>query len=293
MKPLGIATILVAGPVVFLSFAQCEAQTGVIPNSAPTSKPLPVDLSGSSYKTRVIPNVEVTTPFASNGSPSETADPVRVLTRDQMSATDRSLAASADPQIREAAILAGLEFDQGRWSHQQLVCRALPDHLFLIFAADNGPGDVSLFSAAIPRSATGRVRIVPIERRGYSLFSPAPVNALAVAAFNRIRADEPENKSVDWLATALCYAALAGAHPVLSSTKKDSPGGTISGSLATLDFPPTLEVGASGDSTVRFVDVADERRPLEWALTFSLKGQLLKVDHFAAPNFAVRPIPAR
>ena len=132
------------------------------------------------------------------------------------------------------------------------------------------------------------MRIIPVERRGYSLFSPAAVNALTVSAFNRIRADEPENKSADWLATALCYAALAGARPALSISPKDPADATES-----LVFPPTLEVGVSGDSTVRFVDLASEKRPVEWALTFSQKGELLNVVHFATPSFAVTSIPVK
>ena len=293
MKPYGIAAILLAGLVALWSPASSGAQTGAKPSTAQASRPVPVDPSGSSYKTRVIPDVEAATPFAPNAPPSETADPLQFLSREQMSETDRALAANAGPQIREAASFAGLDIDQGSWSYRQLVCRALPSHLFLIFRSDQGPGDVSLFSAAIPRGAGGRMRIIPIERRGYSLFSPAPVNAITVGAFNRIRADEPENKSADWLATGLCYAALAGAHPVLSSTKKDPPGAAPSASPASLDFPPTLEVGAAGDATVRFVDVSEGLRLAEWALTFSRTGQLLKVDHFATPAFAVTPLPAR
>jgi len=291
MRPSSIAAILLAGSLVASSPALSDAQTGAKPDSTPTAKSIPVDPSGSSYKSRVLSDTEVSTPFAANASPSETADPLKFLAQDQMPEADRSLAANADPEIREAAARNGLDFDQGKWSYRELVCRALPGHLFLIFEADNGPGDVSIFSAAIPRGG-GRVRVIPIERRGYSLFTPAAINALTVAAFNRIRSGEPENKSVDWLATGLCYAALAGANPVLSSAKKDSAAlSAPSASSAILDFPPTLEIGAFGDSTVRFVDVSGQ--PSEWALTFSPRGALLGVDHFATPRFAVTPIPAK
>jgi hypothetical protein len=210
------------------------------------------------------------------------------LAQDQISSADRALAASSDRSIHEGATLAGMELNVGKWSYQQLVCKALPDHVFLLYRGDNGPSDQSLFSAAIPRGSKRRVRIIPVERRGYSLFSPAAVNALTVSAFNRIRADEPENKSADWLATALCYAALAGARPALSISIKNPADITDS-----LVFPPTLEVGSSGDSTVRFVDLASEKQPVEWALTFSQKGELIKVAHFATPSFAVTSIPAK
>jgi hypothetical protein len=285
MKYFGIAGILVAVTVSAFSTSPCSAQAAT-PTSDPQSKvkQLPTDLSGSSYKTTPLPQVEVVAPFAANANPA--AIPLEFRSEDQMTEADRALAATARARISASATEAGFEFDKGNWSHQQLVCQALPDHLFLIYKAGNGPGDLSLFSVAIPRVG-GSVRIIAIERRGFSLFSPASINALTVAAFNRIRSDEPENKSVDWLATALCYASLAGARPAVSA---------ITGNSATADlplgFPPTLEVGQFGDSTVRFVDVATPRQPIQWALTFSSKGQLLKVNRLASPAYAVRPIPA-
>ena len=72
-----------------------------------------------------------------------------------MTQADRDLAASAQPAIRADAALAGVEFDRGNWSYQQLECQALPGHLFLLYKGDNGTGDVSLLSAAIPRTGHG------------------------------------------------------------------------------------------------------------------------------------------
>jgi hypothetical protein len=281
-----------------IAFALASACFSAYPSSAqspgdsstgnPQGTPLSSDLSGSSYKARPISPDSVSPAFSPNAPASARIDPLAYRLADEMTAEDRSLAASADARIREGATLAGMEFDHGKWTHQQLVCRALPDHVFLLFENDNGPGDLSLFSAAIARGSSGRVRVIPVERRGYSLFSPPPVNALTVAAFNRIRADEPENKSADWLATALCYAALAGARPAVTAAKKDSTGND-----AALAFPPTLELDPAGDSTVRFVDVAATRNPSEWALTFNPKGQLLKVEHFATPAYSAVPLPQK
>jgi hypothetical protein len=286
MKYFGILTIsLAVASMVLLPDACCGQASADSPGTTVQGKPLPEDLSGSSYKTRPIPQVEVITPFP--GSASSDKNFLEYRSQDQMTAPDRALVQSANPSVREDATFAGMDFDKGGWSYQQLVCTALPDHVFLIFKEDNGPGDVSMFSAAIPRSDKGRARVIAIERRGYSLFSPAPANALTIATFNRIRADEPENKSADWLATALCYAALAGARPVILPVTKDSGGPDLA-----LAFPPRLEVGNDGGTTVRFVDAATESHATEWALTFDPKGQLLKVDHFAAPNYAVTPIPS-
>jgi hypothetical protein len=294
MKTLGLAAIpfvllaILSSPVPWI--VPCRAQSAADPSATSLpAKPWPSDLSGSSYKVRPLPQVRVIPAFSADVPSSAKTNPLEYRAEDQMTDPDRALSADSIAKIREAAVLAGMDFDRGKWSRQQLQCRALPGHVFLVFQSDNGPGDVSLFSAAIPRGGSERVVVIPIERRGYSLFSPAPVNAMTVAAFNRIRAGEPENPSADWLATALCYAALAGARPAISATPAASPKGSASDDLA-LAFPPTLEIGNDGESTVRFVDVATQRQPSEWALTFSAKGQLLRVVHFATPNYAVTPL---
>lgn len=287
MKHFGIAKIFLAAAVALILLSgECRAQTSPDSSGAVTQvKQLPSDLSGSSYPTRPIPQVEVITPFPVNAPPDK--NPLEYRQQSQMTEPDRALVESVNPSIREGASFAGMEFDSGNWSYQQLVCKALPAHVFLIFEEDKGPGDVSMFSAAIPRSGRGRVRIIAIERRGYSLFSPAAVNPLTIAAFNRIRGDEPENKSADWLGTALCYAALAGAHPAISPLPKNSSRQDFA-----LTFPPRVEVGDDGGETIRFVDIATQPQITEWALTFDPKGHLLKVDHFATPEFAVTPFPS-
>lgn len=262
------------------------AQSGSDSTSAPyPSKPLPSDLSGSSYATRPLQPTQNIEPSAFNTF--DDAHPIAFLSQDQMAETDRALAASVQPSIRENATLAGIDFDAGKWNYQQLVCAALPSHLFLVFREENGTGDVSLFSAAIARAGSQHVRVIPIRRRGFSLFSPAPVNPLTIAAFNRIRAGEPASKTADWLSTALCYAALTGAHPQTSSSA-GKPGGVD----LSLSFPPTLEVGGLGESIVRFVDVAPARQPMQWALTFDPKGQLVKVVQFASPPYQITPLPS-
>ena len=287
MKHFGILAAAFIVTVILLSSAHCDAQAATdSSNSGQQTKPVPSELSGTSYKSRPIPQVEVLPPFLINPSASAKTNPLEYRSKDQITETDRSLTETAGPKIREEASLAGIEFDQGKWSYQQLVCKALPDHVFLLFRQDNGPGDVSRFSAAIPRGSGGSVRVIPIERRGYSLFSPASINAITVAKFNRIRADEPQNKSADWLATALCYATLAGARPEISPAPKKSENATPG-----LSFPPTLEIGSDGGATVRFVDVASARQPTQWALTFNPQGQLLKVVHFPAPVYTVQQIP--
>jgi hypothetical protein len=115
---------------------------------------------------------------------------------------------------------------------------ALPEHLFLRFTRNDGAGDVSLFSASIPRGE-GRVRIIPIQRRGYSLFSPAPINAMTISAFNHIRDEERSDQAPDWLGTGLCYAALAGAHPQAALLAEDAEGTEFPAARQSCRFPTT------------------------------------------------------
>ncbi len=197
---------------------------------------------------------------------------------DRMSAQDRALAEDAESGISERAGFEGLEFNQGKWDERQIVCSALAGHLFLQFMRNNGTGDVSVFSASIPRDGNGRVRIIPILRRGYSLFSPAPINALTISAFNHIRAEEPPDESPGWLATGLCYAALAGANPQTAPPEETAvrklPGAP----------PGRLFIPIEGGAVISFVDVSATPRPMQWTMTFNGKGKLLKATHRPAPR---------
>ncbi|MGA2890597.1 MAG: hypothetical protein ABSE51_21390 [Terracidiphilus sp.] len=210
-----------------------------------------------------------------SASPQETR-PLEFLLADRMSQQDRDLAAKTESAIGERAGVAGLEFNPGKWSYQQVVCSALPDHLFIEFTRNNGIGDVSVFSASIPRGDLGQVRVIPIQRRGYSLFSPAPVNAMTVSAFNHIRAEEHPVKAPAWLATGLCYAALAGAHPQIGPPEETA--------VQKLPAAPTgkLMIPLNGGAVISFKDVSAVPRPMQWTMTFDGKGKLLKATHSAA-----------
>lgn len=225
-------------------------------------------------------------PFSIEGETPGRVYSIEFRPVDRMTEKDRELAADSESSIGERAGFAGIEFNAGKWAYQQVVCPSLPGHLFLEFTLNGGAGDVSLFSASIPRGGDGKVRIIPIQRRGYSLFSPAPINALTISAFNHIRAEEHSNSPADWLSTGLCYAALAGAHPQVALDKSFTPGqGFIPAG------PTALDVMANGQAIVRFVDVAALPLPTEWSLTFNGKGQLLKATHARTTAYKVRRIP--
>jgi hypothetical protein len=195
-----------------------------------------------------------------------------------MSARDREAATNAESAIAERAKYAGLEFNQGKWSYEQEVCSALPEHLFLRFMRNNGTGDVSLFTASIPRGNEGRVRIIPIQLRGYSLFSPAPVNAMTISSFNHIRGEEnPDHAPVpNWLGTGLCYAALAGGNPQLPPIGQDQA------------HLQTLSDGTG--AIISFDDVSKASSPMKWTMTFDSKGKLLKATHSKAGLLKANPL---
>ncbi len=224
-------------------------------------------------------------PFPIDQATSRHMSSVEFLSVDRMSEKDRLQAANAESSIAEHAGHTGLEFNQGQWSYQQVVCPALPNHIFLRFLRNHGAGDVSVFTASIPRGDEGRVRIIPVQMRSYSLFSPAPINALTISAFNHIRAeDNPDRASVaDWLGTALCYAALAGGHPQTARVNLDPP---------TDKFPvangASLTIPEKGGAILSFADVSTAPKSMTWTMTFDGRGRLLKATHTPAALVPIR-----
>jgi hypothetical protein len=238
-------------------------------------------VNGSDPKEKVVPAQAPLLPYFSESPQSARLHAIEFRSVDQMTEKDRLQAANAESSIAESTRYADLEFNQGQWSYQQVVCPALPDHIFLRFLRNNGAGDATVFTASIPRGGEGRVRIIPIQLRGYSLFSPAPINALTISAFNHILGEEnPDrdpDKAPDWLGTALCYAALAGGHPQ-PATLSDNPDPEKFPAVSTA----LLEVGSNGGAVLSFTDVSAKPRPMRWTMTFDRKGKLIKGGHSLA-----------
>lgn len=206
----------------------------------------------------------------------------------QLSNQDRLLLADAESSIAEHAGLAGLELQQNNWSYRQIICPTFPNHLFFQYTRNNGEGDKSVFSASIPRNGNGRVRIIPILKRSYSLFSPAPINSLTISAFNHIRAEEGESANSDWLGNALCYAALAGSQPqILPPDAAPALHKPIPALRAQLE----ILTASHGQEVIRFDDAAAHPRPMEWSMIFTRKGKLIKATHRPATMLAVKPVP--
>jgi hypothetical protein len=245
--------------------------------------------SALGIKIKPVPSKVPPMPFPPGSEAPGRAKSVEFLAPDQMTEKDKLLEADAESSIQERTTWAAVDFSDGKWSYRQLVCPALPNHLFLQFTRNNGTGDVSMFSASIPRNSEGRVRIVPIQRHGYSLFSPAPINSLTISAFNHIRAEENASRPPDWLMTGLCYAALAGAHPetVLLPVLGDDADTKFPAAM-----PATMEIPEHGGAIIHFVDVAAAPHPMLWTMTFNGKGKLLKASHTTAPLITAKAIPA-
>lgn len=234
-----------------------------------------------------VPPLRSPAPFSVDAAAQNAPQTIEFRSSEAISRADKLLVADAESSIAEHASRTGIDFTQGGWSYQQVVCPALPNHLFLQYAREAGTASETLFSASIPRNSDGRVRIIPIRRRGYSLFSPAPINALTISAFNHIRAEEPESqRAQSWLGNGLCYAALAGAHPHLPvPSAEPAPGHPVPALAAFLD------VKNNDGEVIRFADEAAKSRPMIWEMTFSQKGKLLKATHAPATLYEAHPVP--
>jgi hypothetical protein len=279
-----------AGTHRFLFFVSAIAIGGCVvvsaqdPQSPPAAQgkeipaPASVDEMPSGH-VKVVPAPTLlpsNSPFAIEGTKAKPERSIRMLPEGQMSREDRDLLANAESSIQEKAGIENLDFSAVGWSYEELECPALPKHVFLRFTRDAGTPQASMFSVAIPRTGEGRMHLIPIMRKGFSLFSPAPIGPMTIAAFNRIRAEEGEGVSADWLGTGLCYAALAGANPQIGDVDEQQ------GELYSAAMPPTLTIASEGGATIRFADESNPAKPMEWSMVFDPKGKLVNADHEAA-----------
>ncbi|HEX8812015.1 MAG TPA: hypothetical protein VF742_08490, partial [Terracidiphilus sp.] len=199
---------------------------------------------------------------------------VEILPAGAVSAQDQQLEANEENSIRERAGVHLMDFSSTGWSYSEIACPAFPGHLFLRFTRTAGKGDVSAFTASIPRFGQGKDRIVPIQRHGYSLFSPAPINAMTISSFNHILSEERATGEPEWAAIAICYAALAGT-------------GT-EGTLAPIAMP-ILQLQKDGGATIIFA-TADPRAK-DWTMIFDRHGVLKKATHTGTADYTFHPVP--
>ena len=240
---------------------------------------------------RVVPDPIPPKPFSTTTIRQTPLYTVEFRSAEQLTQQDRLLLADAESSVAEHAGFAGLEYQQNNWNYRQIVCPTFPNHLFLQYTRNNGAGDITVFSASIPRNGEGRVRIVPILKRGYSLFSPAPITALTVSAFNHIRAEEPETANSDWLGNALCYGALAGSQPQLLPPDAAPP--AVRKPIPALTAAMDVEVKPHGMEVIRFDDASARPHAMEWTMTFTNQGKLIKAMHKPASMLTANPASQR
>ena len=243
--------------------------------------------SAFSKHVKAVPEPAEPAPFSADAPGRDPIYKVEFRSSDELSKQDLLLVANSESSIVEHAGFAGMEYEQNNWTYHEIICPAFPNHLFLQYTRNNGSGDVSVFSASIPRNGEGRVRIVPILKHSYSLFSPAPINALTISAFNHIRAEEGEQANSDWLGNALCYAALAGGRPEIVATDatpdRQKPIPSMTAQL-------NVQVQGRGEDVIRFDESAAHPHPMEWTMIFTRKGRLMKATHKQADLLRAKPV---
>jgi len=233
------------------------------------------------------------TPFPIDAH-TATVPKLEFLPPEQMAAADVELVTANEAEIARRAGLQGFNLERdGGWGYEQAVCPVFPDHLILEYSLDNGAGDVSLFSVAIPRGEAkgGHVRVIPVRRRSYSLWTPASSNALTLNDFNHMVIEGGKGVDPDWLTLSLCYAALAGGH-VRAALVPATP----AEEFYPLFVPAKLTVTDKGGAEIHLADITHYPDPkakaMNWVLTFAQTGQLLKVKHTVADEVYERPLPA-
>ena len=137
-----LKTLSLALTVAFIASA-CGPMNGQTGTESPANS--------NASREKVIPNSVRLKPYFSDRTDPRRPHSVQFLAVDQMTEKDRLQAANAESSIAEHVKYADLDFNQGQWSYQQVICPALPNHIFLRFLRNNGTGDVSVFTASIPR----------------------------------------------------------------------------------------------------------------------------------------------
>ncbi len=217
------------------------------------------------------------------------------LPLDRMSSADRSLLAHSMPRIVTLADEQGFAFPgQGSgevsglgWEARQAVCTALPDHLLMNYRRAPGTHHEASFSVVILRTGSGRLHLVPVERKGYSLYTPSRRNRLTMVVFNDLLREDAHAVRADWLGLALCYAALAGDQVQAVTTLMPS-GGDPSPNY----MPASLSVSWKAPPSITFVGLPPSGgSPLQWTLLFERSGRLHKVQMKKA--YQLSAVPAK
>lgn len=256
---------------LFLSILFTAALAGAAPRIAPAQGTAsPAQLGIATGKSKAAGPVRTIPPLSPvNDKPLEVGAP------EQMDRADRAVAEAVGSDIDAQAAEQGYDLHSGAWSYREILCPVFPQHFFLRFELNQGANDRSLFTATVER-AGGEVHVIPILRRGYSTYSGAPNSAVTVAVFNRVIDEEHSDPQRAWIALGMCYAALAGGNPNMTSGQQNRPGSPGTAPIIALD----------GDrAELRLLDGSGDA-PAEWRLTFE-KGQLVQATELRSSAYKV------
>jgi hypothetical protein len=223
-------------------------------------------------------------PWRAVAVPSETPadkEPVRFRAEEQMTAADRALLASQGHAIATAAEFHSIDPATGAWTRSQIECPALPGHLFVRYSRNQGPGDVTVFTAAIARGGEAKVHVIPVLRRSYATLFESPGNVAALGIFNRVLREEGSAGPRSWYGLGLCYVALAGAGP--GPAQADA-------ATRTLDAEAILSV-VDGKTVLHVADSNVLTRTAEWTLVFDRNGMLLEAGRSRNDGVDAHAVP--
>jgi hypothetical protein len=278
----------------------CAAQVGGLAQASIQSSASPQGQVVDGVRVREIHPLPPQSPFPitkqdANGA-NKTMPSLEFRAPGQMSQVDARMAENAQTAIAERAAHQGFDLwnkvgDQpGEWNYEQAVCPVFPDQLILEYSRDNGRGDISLLSVMIPRGNEGHVRVIPVRRRSYSLWTPTPTNSLTLNDFNHLVKENPNGLDPDWLTIGLCYAAMAGGH-VRAALQAMTPAQEV----YPLFVPAKLTIFSKTGAEVRFADITHydvpKAKAMVWVMNFSQSGRLLKVKHTVAGEIVERQLP--
>ncbi len=233
-------------------------------------------------------------PFQMQSQPPETTA-LRYVSADQLGASDRTLLQRSLPRIASLAQEQGFDFHSQEdgapsgWSARQADCTALPDYLLLGYQQAAGTHSEAGFTVAIPRTGKARIHLVPVQRRGFTLYTSSRRNRITIVVFNDLLKDDARAVRSDWLGLGLCYAALAGDQVQAATTLHPSSPPSTSIPQPTYTTA-SLSLSWKQPPTITFVGLPPGgSAPRQWTLIFTPAGSLHKVLTRRAHALAITP----
>ncbi len=197
------------------------------------------------------------------------------LDPEQMSAADNDVVSNLSAELSKQAALANFDISSPGWHHQQVVCPAFPDYVFLSFLHGANESGSSRFAAMLPRNSD-KVRIISTYAHGLLPFNASWNRPGSFEVFNGMlrkeRGDAPLSHSPNWLLVSLCYAELSG-YPVQVLNPVPNPDPTLD-TLRLGANRPQMMLSPDQSADVTFSDVSRPAYTTNWSLHFNRHGEL-------------------